>query len=87
MGVVEGFTPMETIELEFSEAVKLAAIQNYEYDMWNDPEDMDSWEKMKERYIEEAKFLFNYSGENYLPDEGYNKSHPGKEHAYIVVKR
>ena len=78
---------MEVIELEFSEAVELAAIQNYEYDLWNDPEEMDSWEKMKMIYINEAKCLFNHSGESYLPDEGYNRAHPGKEHARVMVKR
>ena len=77
---------MNTVRLSFDEAVALAAKQNYEYDFWYDSEGMDSWEKVKEIYIEEAKKLFKDGEASYFPYENYNKAHPGKEHVHIIIK-
>jgi hypothetical protein len=77
---------MKTVTLSFEEAVALAARQNYEYDLWNDDEDMDSWDEMKQVYINEAIALFKHGGESYKPEEAYNKAHPDNEHVFIVLK-
>ncbi len=72
---------MITKKLPMKEAIEAAAQQNYERDRRVLQEFSQPWEKAllrhKKMYREEAKYLLETTGENYVPDE------PDTEH--IVV--
>jgi hypothetical protein len=76
---------MKTLHLDLDSAIIEASIQNLEYDIWNDPEDMPVInQSLCDVYLEEAKYLLQETGENYLPSEEYNLSHPYTQHSHIV---
>ena len=69
----------KVLELPFDEAVEQSGLSNFNVDKRKGIlKSWETWEKVKEVYLEEAKYLISETGENYLPE--YDEPH-------IVLRR
>lgn len=72
---------MSRLALQMETAIETAARQNQEFDRWNTPESHCPWST----YLEEARYLLEATGENWIPSPEYNAAHPEQEHPHIVL--